>query len=446
MSIQNHMIYYNKNLIRRKNDGKREATLNILFVTQNYYPNGDATSQIVHNVSKTLISKGSKVDVVALTRDYNTPQTTKKDGVSIIIEFTPELDTYKHIIRNLRRKPFVYIKAFFLKTYFSAIRRLNLHNKVYEISPNAVRSYKKAVLKAISQQREKYDLIVVTLMPHHAVKAMLDLKTHIPIAVYQLDPYWNNDTLPEKYKKQRLEYEKTINEKSLFVLTTPIIYETNRKLDRKSFSKLIPSEFPMIVEEGYCKEILNSNNGIHCVFMGTLYPDIRPPQKIVEIIGKIERRDLSFDFYGLNQHLITESTHYEKAHKLIKMHGLIHNDEAVTKRNEANILVNIDNISVQQVPSKIIEYICTGKPIINFFFNKDSHTLEYLKDYPLVLNVNVIDTPSDKAAKLVEEFVSASNGKQVSWDFICKKYYKNTPEYVAGQILEALKLQDSTNK
>lgn len=419
--------------------------MNILFVTQNYYPNGDATSQIIHNVSKVLISKGYKVDVAALTKDYNIPQRIEKDGVSIITVFTPELDTYKNILRKLLKKPFVYIKAFFLKTYFSAIRRLNIHNKVYDISSSAVRSYKKAVLKAMSWRTEKYDLIVVTLMPHHAVKAVFDLHTYIPVAIYQLDPFWNNDTLSDKYKKERLEYEKTINKKSLFVLTTPIIYETNRRLDSQAFKKLIPCEFPMIIEKWYCREIPNDNDGIHCVFMGTLYPDIRPPQKIVEIISKIERSNLSFDFYGLNQDLITESAAYTKAKKLISLHGMIQNDEADAKRNKANILINIDNKSIQQVPSKIFEYICTGKPIINFFFNNESHTLEYLKDYPMVLNVNVIDTPSDKAAKLVEEFVITSNGKQVSWDYICKKYYKNTPEYVAGQMLEAYKLQNGKN-
>jgi hypothetical protein len=52
-------------------------------------------------------------------------------------------------------------------------------------------------------------------------------------------------------------------------------------------------------------------------------------------------------------------------------------------------LVNIGNATVAQIPSKVVEYVAAGKPILNVVTREDDSTAEFLKRYPLALTVNV---------------------------------------------------------
>ena len=107
---------------------------------------------------------------------------------------------------------------------------------------------------------------------------------------------------------------------------------------------------------------------IHAVFLGTLYPSLRPPERLVEIISKIRSSSVSFDFYGSGQDLIRQSMDYEAAKSRIKLLGQVTSSKAEEIRDNADVLINIDNTSTVLVPSKVFEYVSTGLPIINCYF------------------------------------------------------------------------------
>ena len=54
---------------------------------------------------------------------------------------------------------------------------------------------------------------------------------------------------------------------------------------------------------------------------------------------------------------------------------------------DADVLINIGNSVPVHMPSKTLEYINTGKPMVNFYKFADCPTLYYTKRYPLCLNL-----------------------------------------------------------
>ncbi len=69
----------------------------------------------------------------------------------------------------------------------------------------------------------------------------------------------------------------------------------------------------------------------------------------------------------------------------------------------ADILVNIANRSANQTPSKIFDYISTGKPIVNFYCLQNDSSMFYLQRYPAVLQI--FETMEIKSAvHLFEDF------------------------------------------
>jgi hypothetical protein len=145
--------------------------------------------------------------------------------------------------------------------------------------------------------------------------------------------------------------------------------------------------------------------------------------------------DLVFEFYGSRQDLIERCPDYEAAKSMIRLMGSVSSQEAEAIRGAADILVNIDNITLDQVPSKIFEYFCTGKPVINFYFNEDSPALEYFKRYPLSLNINV--TGQEDVSGRISSFALQNRNRRLPFDSIRGIFETCTPEYVADQFLNA---------
>ena len=55
------------------------------------------------------------------------------------------------------------------------------------------------------------------------------------------------------------------------------------------------------------------------------------------------------------------------------------------------IVLMIGNLCANQVPSKVFEYIATGKPILNFYSIENDTSLIYLNRYPAVLSAKSAD-------------------------------------------------------
>ena len=80
-----------------------------------------------------------------------------------------------------------------------------------------------------------------------------------------------------------------------------------------------------------------------------------------------------------------------------------------------NIVINLGNTVINQIPSKIFELISSGKPIINFYFSKDDPSLKYFAKRPMCYSFNLSDYSETDVDKLME-FIKENDSKTLSFE------------------------------
>ena len=106
---------------------------------------------------------------------------------------------------------------------------------------------------------------------------------------------------------------------------------------------------------------------------------------------------------------------------------------------QADILLNVNNSIYNQLPSKTLEYISYGLPILNICKSDKCPSLNYMSRYPLAYNVF-----EDRDVKIeeIQEFIVQNAGKKISWeeisvlysDILKDKLVKEFSELVEGVI------------
>ena len=132
--------------------------------------------------------------------------------------------------------------------------------------------------------------------------------------------------------------------------------------------------------EGFSNPSMNSKV-CKLIFAGTLYMKIRNPEFFLSVISKV--KDVSLDLFVRKGECEQIINRYAKDN--------IHREYFVDKAKYIDmlkygydVLVNIGNVSTLQAPSKMLELLSTGKPIINFYFTEDTQ-FNMIEKYPLGL-------------------------------------------------------------
>jgi hypothetical protein len=124
-------------------------------------------------------------------------------------------------------------------------------------------------------------------------------------------------------------------------------------------------------------------------YIGTLYRELRSPISAIQLFEKLSNKNLRFKLYfvGMNAKIL-QNYKTKKYVQLFLKSEIPHSSVFKLIRN-ADILLNISNSSNFQLPSKVVEYIATGKPIINITNCNNDLSGKFFANYKNTLNVNV---------------------------------------------------------
>lgn len=140
---------------------------------------------------------------------------------------------------------------------------------------------------------------------------------------------------------------------------------------------------------------------VRFVYVGTLYKGIRSPIRALEIFDALQRRlarPLEFHFFGIVHDAAEQFARFQPlVGRSVFLHGTVSRDKALAEMRAADVLVNIGNTTSFQVPSKLVEYIHAGRPIINLCWSETDTSLELLRDHPAVHHW-FADRPNDDRA------------------------------------------------
>ena len=115
-------------------------------------------------------------------------------------------------------------------------------------------------------------------------------------------------------------------------------------------------------------------------------------------------------FYGhLNDCADLFEPHLRKSPKNVFVHGLVSREAASEALDKADILINIANRTRHQLPSKLVDYMASGKPILNIVSIVDDNSVSFLSSYPITATVmeNSDGVKKDDVEK-INEFIKKS--------------------------------------
>lgn len=230
------------------------------------------------------------------------------------------------------------------------------------------------------------------------------------------DPYTFQDMMfyPALFDKEKNKRKRYITEKNIYDaadnnIVTEELYKSviedfkqpkNKTICFKYVLDDIRAKIGVIEKPSTCGE------SISLMYAGAFYRKIRNPRPVLAIMDKVN--NIIFDLYVTSRECNDILDKYKS--DSIKVYDGVPASEYKHKIcYEYDILVNVGNDCDFQAPSKMLEYVSTGRPIINFYYRKDSQ-YELISHYPLGLNVDIRDV---EAYKEIESFCKDMKGKQM---------------------------------
>ena len=175
---------------------------------------------------------------------------------------------------------------------------------------------------------------------------------------------------------------------------------------------------------------------VKLLFCGWLYSDIRSPKYFLDIVSRLDDH-FEVTFMGRECETLLERFPIETKAKIITLPQQPY-EMALQAMADADILINIGNSIPVHMPSKTLEYINTGKPMVNFYKILDCPTLYYTQRYPLALNLFEEENDIDLAAQTFTDFCLMNKGNTIDHTRIEQEYVDCTPRYIAQKILDFL--------
>jgi glycosyltransferase involved in cell wall biosynthesis len=152
--------------------------------------------------------------------------------------------------------------------------------------------------------------------------------------------------------------------------------------------------------------VFPDDDKIRLMFAGSLYRHNRRPDFMLRLLNSLLETSLKgrleLHFFGNTENCAESFVPYEHLlNDKIFVHGLVGRDRALLAMEESDVLVNISNNTRYQLPSKVVEYANTGKPVINVAGIENDSSAEVFQDYPSALCL--LDKDGTPTARQIED-------------------------------------------
>jgi hypothetical protein len=266
-------------------------------------------------------------------------------------------------------------------------------------------------VRKILKTEQGYDIMISFSVPYpvHWGTAFTRTKKH-PIAKIWVadcgDPYMG-DVLDSFRKPFYFKYiEKWFMRKADYI-TIPI--ENARKAYYSEFSskiKVIPQGFSF--EKSIGDSLFKGNEIVTFGYAGSLAPTIRDPRPFLDYLKK---STLDFKFVVFTKQVDLFADYVDFFGEKLILLNYIPRNELMTELAKMDFLVNFDNNTEIQSPSKLIDYFLTDRPVLNIKlnFNKDWVDSFLKKDYTNKMKFS--DLSQYNIKEVAENFLNIDRSK-----------------------------------
>lgn len=392
--------------------------MKLLFVMPSFYPIESSTANCVWSIIEELQKNGHELNV--LTYQYNNTSSFQKYKNVSIYRINESTDQYLNSIEQLAKEILCFT---------------NKYDKAEGKEPDSFFFYKK-LTKLYNENKYDYVIACEAFYITQAVYWAYLKNNKLKYIVYQTNPYFSNKFYPDKYQKLRELYEYKAYKSACSIITTDLIYEDIKSTNvlSKLLYKIKPCMLPLI-KENILKEVEDDitldTKYINCVFVGNLYKIIREPYYTVRLFQLLKRNDVRLIFITPN--VMKFCSKYKKIlGDRILLYDRVSFQAAFNIMNKADFLINIGNSVPNMLPGKLIDYISTGKSIINIYSIDNCPSLNITKNYENCINIKQNKNKPYDNVKQLNDFINKNRNKKMKFKEIKSEYNEYTPSYVAN--------------
>lgn len=413
-----------------------------IFVLGSYLPRASANGNCVHRLSEELISHGATITIIAQQNVYSSEADEHLFGCHIIRCTTQYNNIYNIASRHVTKGGVNFMIFNMVKIAMRIWKYMCILIKGSSVNEQWVASYVKAL---DSIKTGANTVIIPCCFPMEALLAAAKYKEKHNNAIlmpWLIDLFAQSSTLHRTSWNKRLKYKRHVAmEKYVLEKSDKVLYfdpwETHLNQITEWPEKNIKIGLPLIVPREVATHVSsNSNSMIRFVYMGSLLKKERNPEIALQTLSKLSEimDGMHVDIYHMGDCNDIVDKYARQRTGIIRNHGSVANSVAEKAMLESDVLILIGNNHPVQIPSKLYEYVSTGKAIM--FFQKDASdpVLNVLRLYGKVFVIDESKSESIDYDSLCS-FIERRNEKA---NEISNFYEENTPSFIANVIEKSI--------
>lgn len=405
----------------------------ILVVMDSYYPDSRATTHIMCRLLETMTDR-FKIYVVCLNLLGHSRGEQPAEHNGVFIEY----------VTPLKRE--ASIRYCFLKLRAKLAKRKCLRRYGTKYYYETLYAYAQQIKKLVKKTRAKKIISVATPTDIHICAEMVASSFRgmewFPVS---FDPHAYNYGYSEEMRKKFRHEEEVLYQRAKRVF---FLKQSEKDYENSAFKdKITYFDLPLFFADG--KENVKTapkeqvpKTPMKLVYTGSIYRTIRNPEYMLEVLSRLSDVDFKLyvigSFYGWNEDTGSFLKEWkEKYGEKIAFLDRVSREEVAEYLSQADVLLNIGNTTENQCPSKVLDYIASGKPILHFRKIGPCSSMRYLEKYP---NVCIVDEREEieKSASEIRRFLKQAPGRRIGVERLCELYAECRIEYIANLFLKYL--------
>ncbi len=405
----------------------------VLVILGAYYPNPSANGICVGRVVDELLLQGHEVFCICNSQ-IDVPMTEDVGALHIRRVKANAVKKFAELAKK-NKSP---IK----KKFFEVCNQISdVFQLVRMTTSFPVASMKQAKrILAIAEklvEENGIDTVVGVNMPSDTLYAAYLLKKkypHLRFVPYSLDPIYggldNRLLSREKVNARNLAFEK----KMLEACSIFIAQHEHRAHYEKEYPEFLEKMHfvgvPLLLPHE--KASSPATEGKKTVlYAGALSQSTRNPAYIFEVFKHVKNAQLVMHISNGEKWVAELAKNIDN----IEVYGKIPHEEVLRKMDLADAFLNIGNTQSMFCPSKIVEYISYGKPIISTYRVDRDTCSNYMTKYPLGVYIDERTEEPTKVAQQIEQLLQNTE-TALPFSTLSGIYADATPNYVVRLICD----------
>ena len=366
----------------------------ILIVTHQFLPFVSPRTTRWSYLIDELVGKGNKVTVLSGTN----PENIEKNYD--VIYFGNK--KFSSNIRRVRQESNDSTNSLFKKNIYSILKKIYRFLFKTFSWPDYAMFWAVTIFRNRKRINDNYDIIISVSLPFtsHLCAYILKKRIHADWYMDIGDPFTLKINSPEN-NKIIYSFLNKIYERKFYKIASKIIF-THKEVAELHENKFNIDKSKIVI--GYPIASVNEQNlniasnynykvtPIKIGYFGAFTKSVREPNNYINNIVNPFFEDVEHKWY-INQ----ESKKYFASIKKTSLHNfidIVQRKEALKIMvNEIHILLSIGNLNKYQMPSKVIEYLSLGKPVLHYAEIEDDPIYNFEK---LFDNLKIVNSKTTK--------------------------------------------------